>query len=488
MLGRKVALGAALLTALQLLMKFVDIISLVVMARLLTPADFGLVALAASVVAIVRATTELNVSDALVQRKEIDPRDVDTAFTLNLIRAILVALATAGAALPLAAIYDDSRLVAIMLVLAIPPVLGGLSSPAMVHYLHRLEYGPGARVQLVGRIASFVVAIAFAYATRSYWALIASQLVAPLVSTVHSYILAPYRPRFRVAGTKSLLNFAGWTSASRFISTINMQSDRFLIGHILGKAQLGQYTVGSDMASMATYAFAGPIMQTMFGGFARLAGDPERMRAAYLKAQQMLVIVLLPFGFGLAATADHVVPLVLGPNWDSVVTVIYWLAPVVSLQVLYLPMLSLSMAMGQPKVLVVREAVNFGMRVPLTLGGAWYFGLLGAVIARSLGGLVIIGMTLMIARRFVQISVLRQISNIWRSLISVAVMVAGVELLKHNLAPPAGVSMQILQVGLLVATGAMLYAGTHLALWLLAKRPDGAEQFILNMVGWRKKA
>nr|WP_145546208.1 lipopolysaccharide biosynthesis protein [Variovorax boronicumulans] len=488
MLGRRVALGAALLTALQLLMKFVDVISLVIMARLLTPADFGLVALAASVVAIVRATTELNVSEALVQRKEIDPRDVDTAFTLNFIRAVLVALATVGAALPLAAIYDDSRLVAIMLVLAIPPVLAGLSSPAMVYYLHRLEYGPGARVQLVGRMASFVVAIAFAYATRSYWALIASQLVAPLVSTVYTYILAPYRPRFRVAGTKSLLNFAGWTSASRFISTINLQSDRFLIGHILGKPQLGQYTVGSDMASMVTYAFAGPIMQTMFGGFARLAGEPERMRAAYLKAQQMLVIVLLPFGFGLAATADHVVPLVLGPNWDSVVTVIYWLAPVVSLQVLYLPMLSLSMAMGQPKVLVVREAVNFGMRVPLTLGGAWYFGLLGAVIARSLGGLVIIGMTLMIARRFVQITVLRQISNIWRSLISVAVMVAGVELLKHSLSPPTGAATQILHVGLLIGTGAALYGCTHLALWLLAKRPDGAEQFILHMAGWRKKA
>lgn len=488
MLGRKIALGAALLTALQLLMRFVDIISLVVMARLLTPADFGLVALAASVLAIVRATTELNVSDALVQRKEIDPRDVDTAFTLNALRALLVALVIAATAWPMAAFYDDSRLTDILLVLSLVPLLGGFSSPALVHYLHRLEYGPGARMQLVGRVAGFVVAITMAYATHSYWALIVSQLVTPLVSTAYSYVLAPYRPRWRLQGARSMLNFAGWTTASRFISTLNLQSDRFLIGHILGKPQLGQYTVGSDMASMVTYAFAGPIMQTMFGGFARLAGDPERMRAAYLKAQQMLVIVLLPFGFGLAATADHVVPLVLGPNWDSVVTVIYWLAPVVSLQVLYLPMLSLSMAMGQPRVLVVREAVNFGMRVPLTLGGAWYFGLLGAVIARSLGGLVIIGMTLMIARRFVQISVMRQISNIWRSLISVAVMVAGVELLKHNLAPPAGVFTQILQVGLLVATGAVLYAGTHLALWLLAKRPDGAEQFILNMVGWHKKA
>ena len=488
MLGHKVALGAVLLTALQLLMRFVDIVSLVIMARLLTPADFGLVALAASVLAIVRATTELNVGDALVQRKEIDPRDVDTAFTLNALRALLVAAIIAATAWPMATFYSDARLIAILLVLSLVPLLSGFTSPALVHFLHRLEYGPGARVQLIGRMVGFVVAVAVAYVTLSYWALIASQLVMPLVSTVYSYILAPYRPRFRLAGARSLLNFAGWTTASRFISTVNLQSDRFLIGHILGKAQLGQYTVGSDMASMATYAFAGPIMETMFGGFARLRGDPDRMRAAYLKAQRMLVIILLPFGFGLAAVADHIVRLVLGPNWDSVVIVIYWLAPVVSLQVLYLPLLSLSMAVGQPKVLVVREAVNFGMRVPLTLGGAWYFGLLGAVVARSLGGLAIIGMTLMIARRFVQISVVRQLSNIWRSLISVAVMVGGVELLKHAIAPFPDTFTQVVQLAALVATGAVLYACTHLALWVAARRPDGAEQFIFNMISKRGKA
>jgi PST family polysaccharide transporter len=489
MLGRKVALGAALLTALQLFVKFVDIIFLVIMARLLTPADFGLVALAASVLLIVRSTTELNVSDALVQRKEIDPRDVDTAFTINCLRGLLVALVIVATAWPMALLYQDDRLIYILLWMALVPLVGSLTSPAMVHYLHRLEYGPGARVQLVGRLVGFVASLALAYATRSYWALIASQLVTPLASTAYSYSLAPYLPRFRLQGAKGLLNFAGWMTASRFISTVNLQSDRFLVGHILGKAQLGQYTVGSDMASIATYAFASPIMQTMFGGFSRLHGDAERMRAAYLKAQQMLVIVLLPFGFGLAIVADHLVPLVLGPNWDSVVTVIYWLAPVVSLQVLYLPLVSLAMAKGQPKVLVVRETVNLVMRMPLTLAGAWYFGLLGAVIARSLGGLVIILMTLMIARRFVQISVLHQITNIWRSLVSVVVMVLGIGLLKSDIGTvPSTTVTQIVDLTTLIGTGILLYAGTHIGLWLAARRPDGAEQYLLNLVKRRDKA
>lgn len=481
MLGHRVAFGAALLTALQLVIKFVDVISLVIMARLLTPADFGLVALAASVLAIVGAVTELNVSDVLVQRKEIDPRDIDTAFTLNLLRGFLVMALVLGVAGPMTVVYDDTRLLPILATMSLFPLIGGLSSPAIVYFQHRLEYGPDARLRIVGRLGGLVISIWLAFVTRSYWALIAGQLTTQLISTVYSYHVAPYRPRLRLEGTRSILNFAGWVTASRIISTANLQSDKFFIAHILGKATLGQYTVGGDMSSIATYAFAGPIMQTMFGGFSRIQGDLARMRAAYLKGQQMLVSVLLPLGFGLAIIADRFIPLVIGPNWDGAILAIIWLSPVVSLQVLYLPMLSLSMAMGQPRVLVVRETVNLVMRLPLTIAGAWYFGLIGAIIARSLSSLGVVFMTLIIANRFINASVLQQLVNIWRSIVSVIVMLVGVALLKYMIPASPEIIIQFFEVALFIFSGAVLYAGTHAGLWFLVGRPDGAEQFMFHM-------
>lgn len=480
MLGHRVALGAALLTAMQFVAKLISIVSIVIMARLLTPADFGLVALAASVLAIVSAFTELNVSDALVQRAEITQAEIDNAFTLNLLRGLSVSLIVVCAAVPVARLYNDDRLVPILIALSTVPFINSLGSPALVHFLRRLEYGPTAKTQFASQLAGFVVSLCFAFVTRSYWALIIGQFVAGLASTALSYVIAPYRPRLRIAGSTTILQFAGWMTASRIVSTVNLQSDRFLIGSILGKAQLGQYTVGSDIASMATYAFAGPIMQTMFGGFARLEGDLDRTRAAYLKGQQLLVIVLLPLGFGLAVIADRLVPLILGPNWGGAIAVIYWLAPVVSLQVLYLPMLSLAMAMGRPKVLVLRETVNLIMRAPLTIAGAIYFGLLGAVIARAVGGVAIIVMTLFIAGRFIQISVIRQVLNAWRSLSSIMVMVAGVELLKYALVPPTELPMQIVQLASLVFAGSTLYVASHISFWKLTGRPDGAERFLLD--------
>jgi PST family polysaccharide transporter len=216
----------------------------------------------------------------------------------------------------------------------------------------------------------------------------------------------------------------------------------------------------------------------MFGGFARLQGDAARMRAAYLKGQQTLVFVLLPLGFGLSSIADRLVPFLMGPNWDAAVMVISWLAPVVALQVLYMPLLSFSMAVGRPRLLVVREAVNLACR----LAGAWWFGLAGAVIARTAGAFLVILLTLRIARQFMDISVFRQIVNIWRSLVSVAAMLAVVTALKWALAPRGDVFAQALELLLFVSMGGLAYVATHFLLWLVAGRPDGAETFVITMI------
>ncbi|MCK0206427.1 lipopolysaccharide biosynthesis protein [Starkeya koreensis] len=481
MLGHRVALGAALLTALQLLTRCIDMLALVVMARLLTPADFGLVALAASVLLIASAVTDIPVAHALVQRDSIEPQDIDTAFTLNLARGLAVMLIIGLAAGPMVGIYEDARLAPILYALSLVPLLTALASPALVHFQRRIEYGPTARSQLVGKFCGVLVALATALATHSYWALIVGQLASAFISTAVTYRYAPYRPRLRLGGAGDILKFTGWLTASRIISTLNLQSDRFFIGHMLGKSQLGQYTMGSDIASIATYTFANPIMQTMFGGFSRLQSEAGRLRAAYLKGQQVLVIFLLPLGVGLSVVADRLVPLVLGPNWDAAVTVIVWLGPVVALQVLYLPLMSLSMAMGRPGVVTLREAINLGCRLPATLAGAWYYGLLGAVVARSVGGAFIIFLTLTLARRFLHVSVLHQLANVGRSLASTLAMIAATLLAKHWLAPSDALAGEIANLLVFVLAGAGAYVATHVGLWLAAGRPEGAETFVISL-------
>lgn len=483
LIGRKVALGTATIAALQLLAKSLDLIALIVLARLLTPADFGLVAIATAILLIANSVTELPVIDVLVQRPSIDKADVDTAFTLNLLRGGLVASVIMLLAWPVASFYSDDRLIPILLLLALAPLAQSLNSPALVHFLRRVEYGPSARSMLIGKICGVCCSVILALTTGSYWALIGGLILAPAMTAVCTYFMAPYRPRLRLKGSRSILGFAGWVTVSRIIWTLSMQADRIFVGRILGKAPLGYYTMGSDIASLATYAVAGPVLQPIFSGFSRIKGDPERLRRAYLKSQQALLMVVLPFGVGLAAVANHLIPLLLGAEWTSVIPVIWWLAPVVALQMLSVPVQAVAMALAQPRALAMREALGLIIRLPVTLVAAWYGGLVGAAVARSLTGVIIILLNLMIARNLVDISVHRQILNGWRSLLSALVM-AGVVLLP-NLAFSLN-HASTWEAGLVlvfqVLMGGVTYVGMHFGLWKLCGEPDGSEKFLIDFI------
>lgn len=485
MFGQKVALGAALIGLFQLLAKFMDLIATIILARLLLPEDFGLVAIAVAVLLITNSITELPVVDVLVQREELDHRDIDTAFTLTFLRGLLVAGVTASLAYPVAQFYTDDRLIPIMLVLALVPIAQGLNSPAMIHFMRQIKYGPTARAALIGKGCGVVTTILLALAGASYWALIANLVVTPIGVMLTTHIMAPYRPRFRTQGARAILSFAGWVTVSRIIWTLNMQADRFLIGRILGKSTLGQYAMGGDISSMATYAVAGPILQPIFSGFSRIQGDMARMRAAYIKSQQTLIMLVLPLGVGLAAVANNLIPVLLGAGWEQTIPVIQWLAPVIALQMMSVPVQSAAMALARPKALAWRELLGLLLRLPATLVAAWYWGLIGAVVARSLTGLVIILLNLTIARGLVGVPLRRQLLAGWRSYCSALLMVGVVwgldRIIGHDALPmPALIAGQIF-------FGGLTYVGSHMALWFCAKRPGGSEQFLLDLVRSRGK-
>lgn len=487
MLKHKVARGAAHLGLFQLLGKLLDVVSVVVLARILVPEDFGVVALASSAMLIAAAVTELPVIDVLVQRKEINEADVDAAFTLNLLRGGVAFSAIVALALPLAWIYDDMRVAQAVLALALAPFLNSLQSPALVHSLRQVDYAPTAKILLYGKIGGNVLSILLALLWPSFWALIFGVVVGAAISTLWSYWLCPYRPRLRLAGIRSILGFAGWVTASRIIFTLNQQGDRFFVGYILGKAPLGQYSMGSDISSMATYTLATPAMRPIFAAMSRIEGDAERMRRAYLHSQQALMLLILPFGVGLAAVATDIVPLLLGKDWDMVAPAIWWLSPVIALQMMSVPVQALSMANGRPRLLTLRETIALALRLPATLVAAWGFGFLGALVARSLTGLAVIGINLFIARSMIQVGVMRQIFGCWRSLVSAAVMAAAVLLLSQAFPAPPVFAWQILRLTGLIIAGLTFYGGVHLGLWILAGRPDGAEAFLQGMLRRRGK-
>lgn len=483
MLGKRLAIGSALMAGGRLGVKVLDLIAMLIVARILTPADFGLVALATATLVIVTALTDLPVTLALIQKPNLERTDCDTAFTLSAVRGVVVFLVMLGLAWGLAALYADYRIVGIISIFGLVPLVSSLTSPMMVRFAREVRFGPQIGIEVVCKTLAFGVTLAFVFATHSYWALVAGPVGAAVAAAGASYAVAPYRPRFDLSRARTLIGFSGWMSLGQAVQALSLQSDRLLIGWLLGKPALGQYTVASDLAATATYSFASPLTSVLFASFSRIQDDPERLRAGYRRAQQLVVAAILPLGVGLAVVADRLVNLLLGPQWSQVAFCVAWLAPFVALQTMIVMVESLALSVGKPRLVLNRNLLAVLIRTPATIAAALVFGLPGAVIARALTGLPVIYMNMRLAQRLLGVPVLTQALNCWRSLASAAIMAGALWTVQAVLRPAhdhADLSDALTLVAL-VAVGAVVYVSAHLALWRLSGRPTGAEQYLLDL-------
>lgn len=478
MLARRVFVASALLSFSRLLARFLDLIAALIVARFLSPADFGLVTLATASLMILRAVTELPIGEALQRSEELTAADIDTAFTLSALRGLVVALLVAGAAWPMAAIYDDQRLIPLMLALAIAPLAMGLRSPELVRFSREVNFVPATIIDTAAKLAAFAVAVGVAAASQSYWALAVALIVPPILSTPASYFVARYRPRFSLERTRTILSFAGWVTLTRFITTANGEADRFFIAGVLGKASLGFFSMGRSVATTASWAIGAPLMQAMMPGFARLQGDPERLRQAYLKGQAMLVAGVMPLGVALGLLAHPIVAIALGPQWAPAAPILAVFAPIGALATVTMPVHALVLALGCPKQLLLRDVIMFVLGIPVVIFGAWSFGLMGAAYARLLTGLILTLLNLAIVDRLIGLGIVRQLVNCWRSAVSAVIMAGAIVALSSVATPDDGMLHRVIALLLVVSGGTVAYLATHAVLWLLAGRPNGPERFL----------
>lgn len=479
MIARKVVGNSALRIVLEIVTRLLDLVTLVILARLLTPEDFGLLALATAILMMARGLTQLPLMEALVQRRHVRRRDLDTAFTLGLARGLLVAAGMTALAYPIAAAYDDGRLAPVIMVLALAPAMTGVQSPMMAFQLRRVNYLPVSLAVAAGKLAGFIVAVLLALATQSYWALVVGLVVDPMVTVVLTYFMAPYRPRLGLASAREVLGFAGWVTVFRMVWTIGTQADRLFIAALIGKPQLGIYSVGRTLSTMATYAIANPVMQPLFAGFSRIKNEPDRLRAAYLRSQQVMMTLILPLGIGLALVAEPAVHVLLGPQWKEVVTVVIWVAPATAFQMLVVPTQPVTMALGRPRVLAEREMLSVLITVPMTVLGAWLWGIQGAAIGLALSGPPVIFIGLLIAQRLLGLPLGTQLRGCLRPLLGCLAMAMAVLGARTLVLVPAALP-PILELMALIVIGALAYVGFLAVLWLARGRPDGAEAFLLS--------
>lgn len=321
--GGTVTLGA------QAVQFGLNLVSIMVLARLLTPADFGLVAMVTAVTGFVAMFKDAGLSMATVQRSTITHAQVSTLFWINVALSVLLMAGVAALAPAIAAFYGEPELVRVTMAIAVTFLFGGLAVQHTALLKRQMRFSAIAVKDIVALAAGTAVAIVLAYLGAGYWALVAMTATTGLVAMTAVWQLSGWRPGLprRGAGVGPMLAFGGFLTGSSFLAYVRRNADTVLIGAMFGSVALGLYQKAYQILMLPIRQVNGPVTNVVVPTLSRLQSDPERFRRYYCKALLLMTSVGMPVvGLAFVAAGD-IVLLVLGDQWLDAVPIFIALSP-----------------------------------------------------------------------------------------------------------------------------------------------------------------
>jgi O-antigen/teichoic acid export membrane protein len=300
----------------------------VVLARLLTPADFGLVAMVTAITALGQAFADLGLSEATIQQPDLTHDQVSALFWINLAIGVGLNVITIGLAPVLARFYREPRLFAITLVLSVVFTIGGLRVQPDALLKRQMRFKALAIRDVVGNALGVLVSIIMAVSGAGYWAIVALPLTTNFAIMALSWVMVRWRPSLPRRGVKvrSLLAFGGNVAASYLVDNFNRNASNIVIGWYWGAAPLGLFSRAYNLLTKPVSHLTVPAAGVAIPAFSRLHDDTERFAHYYVRTISLIMWVGAPlFGF-LFVAARPVIILVLGRKWLDAAPVFEFLA------------------------------------------------------------------------------------------------------------------------------------------------------------------
>lgn len=473
----KMAQGALWMVLFKLVERSLGLISTLILARLLVPADFGIVAMALSFVFMAELLTAFGFDVALIQNQSATEAHYNSAWTGNLLLGALITLLMLAAALPIAHFYQRPELTWVVAALAFGPLLSGAENIGVVAFRKELDFRREFRFQISRKLIGFCVVVPLAFVLRNHWALVAGTLVSKLAATIISYLMHPFRPRLTLSQFRPMLHFSRWLLFNNFVSFLKERSSDFFIGRLLGPQALGIYSIGYEFAHLPSTELSAPINRALLPGFAKME-QAEEIRAAYANAVGLLALLALPAAAGIFAVAPFLVPVILGPKWLETVPLMQVLAFNGALLLFHSSMCTVLIGRGHPASVTLANAVYVAMLVVALAVFATGFGVLGAAVAVLCTSLLGTPVYLFQMRRCLGVAPTVFLRAVARPVVSAALMALTVHAVLPAYVPGLPVGIAAFWLGVGIAAGFLSYAVFASVLWSLAGRPAGPEQLV----------
>ena len=484
-LGRHMLHGSAWMIGVRWAVRLTGLVSTIVLARLLSPADYGIVAMAMIVVSLLEVLSPSGQKLALIRLADPDREHYDTVWTMSVIVGVVIGALILAIA-PLTVFYfRDGRAIPVMQWLALRSVIGGFENVGVLDFRRELRFDRVFVYNVAPKLVSFVATIAAAVWLRNYWALVVGMLVFSFASTGLSFAMHSYRPRFSLAKLGELLSFSFWTLLRSVGWSLNFQVDQLVIGGFSGAAAMGRYSVASDLASSPSREVNDPMVAVLYPVMATVQHDKKRLRQLYLRVLGWSVVICASTSVGVTVVAHDLVWAVLGPKWHDVEPLMGWLALSAGLLGLSSGAYTTFDALGRPDIGARMQWLRLLMLCVaiIPLGFAWHDLRLIAE-GRLLVTLVFLPTLFLAVGYVIGVSWWDYCCTCWRPLAASALMAASVLALEAALGSHKPVEGLLLES----AAGAIVFTASSLGLWVLSGRPHAPERDVMEFVTarWRR--
>lgn len=381
--GQRALRGVVWLLLSNWITKALSFIQMIILVRLLSPKDFGLMGILWVIVGTIDTFTSTGVEGALIQRKEVGRPEMDTAWVIGLLRGIVKAALLFASAPFVAAFYDAPLLTPITRLFALTYLFGGFRNVGMVTFSREMDYRTLSLVTQATRLLQMIATVTLVVILRDVWGLVLGYVIGEAISVVLSYLVHPYRPAFSFdpKSARSIFAFGRHIMLCSIIIYIIGSGDDALVGKVLGLEALGFYALAYGLATLPSDHVTGVLGQLTFTTFSRLQGEQEKLRASYLAALRFVSLLTIPASMGVALLAGQIVQVVYGPKWMPMVPALQMLCVFGMLRSIVSIPGNLFLGTGRPGYLTAVSAAQLVLMASVIYPFTTHFNILGTSIA-----------------------------------------------------------------------------------------------------------
>lgn len=378
-LKRKVLVGGCWLYMLEGCSKVLLIMQTVILARLLMPEDFGIVGIFFIVSVALENFTKTGFNKALIQRNDINNRFLDTAWTVSIIRGILLFAILFIFSPVIVEFLNAPNALMVVRVLGISLMLKGFQNVGVIYFSKELNFKKEFFLKSGANITNFLISVPLAFTLRNEWAIVFGLLGSDMIGLILSFYLSSYRPRlaFDYNIFRNLFTYSKWLLLSSMVVFFSKQMDKVFVTKLLGEISLGIYVVAWRFARIPEL-LSKPIPNALFPAYSKYQNNPSYMKEKYIETLKYLSVFALPLVAGIVVMAKSFVYGFLGDKWAAAVLPMQILTVAIGLNLITSTSLSLFNAMGRTsfnfKVNIVKLIALIMFAYPLVIR----YGVMGA--------------------------------------------------------------------------------------------------------------